>query len=239
MRLRNLLDSGSELNFKASTEKFNAYIIPENFQDRLIYMTEKAYEKQLKQIDSYKEFKAKLGYSFSKRVPLASLHPNAPNFMVLPISRYNPANLEIIDTERGRDQELYENVSDTEAEVNENLYAGVSFHGSSSSRRSKISDKEDSMLENEFVIEKGERLKVGQISDSWNAKRYDLEKLQVYGPDILKNKKREEDEDLGKVFNLVVVDGAEVSQVLEIGDKDGVLIDEGVDNNNYEIVDKE
>lgn len=63
MRLRNLLDSGSECDFKASsTEKLNAYVIPENFQDRLIYMSEKAYEKQLKQIDSYKDFKSKLGY---------------------------------------------------------------------------------------------------------------------------------------------------------------------------------
>ncbi len=181
-------------------------------------MSEKAYEKQLKQIDSYKEFKAKLGYSFSKRVPLASLHADAPNFMVLPISRHNQANLAMIDTERGRDNEVFENVSDTEVEVNENLYEGVSFHGSS--RRSKNSGKEDSVLENEFVIEKEERL-----SESANEKMYDLEKLQVYGPEILKDEKE---------ASLVVADGKEVSNVCEIGEE-GTKAVEGVDQESTDL----
>jgi len=109
-------------------------------------------------------------------------------------------------------------VSDTEVEVNENLYEGVSFHGSS--RRSKNSGKEDSVLENEFVIEKEERL-----SESANEKMYDLEKLQVYGPEILKDEKE---------ASLVVADGKEVSNVCEIGEE-GTKAVEGVDQESTDL----
>lgn len=100
MRLRNLLDSGSDfdLNTSKNTDKLNAYVASESSQESAFYLSDKNYEKQLKQIDSYKEFKAKLGYSFSRRLPLASLQqPVSPNFMVLPISRHNP------DITSGRD----------------------------------------------------------------------------------------------------------------------------------------
>ena len=93
MRLRNLLDSGSELDLNTTNnaDKLNAYVASENSQESAFYLSDKNYEKQLKQIDSYKEFKAKLGYSFSRRLPLASLQqPMSPHFMVLPISRHNP-----------------------------------------------------------------------------------------------------------------------------------------------------
>lgn len=110
MRLRNLLDDGSELNFKTSNEKLNAYVISENLSDT-IYMDDRNYEKQMRQIDLYKDFKSKLAHkasiitqATSRRLPLEIKRTKntSPNFMVLPISRYNPIEPET-DPEHGRE----------------------------------------------------------------------------------------------------------------------------------------
>ena len=88
LRLRNLLDDGTDTsNGLQSNEKLSAFVMPENFQDKLFYLSENSDERQLKQIETYKDFKSKLGFSFSRRrLPMATIN-SAPNFIVRPLSR--------------------------------------------------------------------------------------------------------------------------------------------------------
>jgi hypothetical protein len=137
MRLRNLLDDGSELHFKTSNEKLHAYVVSENLQDT-IYLDDRNYEKQMKQIDLYKEFKVKLAnkasiitQSTSRRLPLEIKRTKntSLNFMVLPISRYNPVELEI-DTENGRENFEQLVVSEGEFEKSKTLFGNSNLHES-------------------------------------------------------------------------------------------------------------
>lgn len=74
--LRNLLDSGDSPSIHPHMDKLNAYIVSENYQERLIVLSERS-QQPYKQKDLYNKFKAKRSTSFNRRVPLTSSNPTS------------------------------------------------------------------------------------------------------------------------------------------------------------------
>jgi hypothetical protein len=83
-RLRNLLDNGIESKSESSkiSKKINAVINDAENSNEFLF-TKVGTDKQLKQIESYKKFKAELGFSFSRRLPITSIK-SVPNFLIRP-----------------------------------------------------------------------------------------------------------------------------------------------------------
>ena len=74
--LRTLLDSGGKLaSANGQSEKLNAYIISENYQEKLILLNEKT-QHQIKQRELYNQFKSKRSISFNRPIMPQSTNPN-------------------------------------------------------------------------------------------------------------------------------------------------------------------
>lgn len=87
-KLRNLLDNGV---FNEMNKKSNSFVITDNTAG-LLFLTKLNKEKQLKQVDTYRKFKAELGFSFSRRLPNISIQ-SAPSFFIRPLgNRFNCRN---------------------------------------------------------------------------------------------------------------------------------------------------
>jgi len=78
--LRNLLDSGGKLNSaNGQSNKLSAYILSENYQERLLLLNEKT-QQQIRQRDLYNQFKSKRSITFSR--PIAPPPTSNPNFLI-------------------------------------------------------------------------------------------------------------------------------------------------------------
>ena len=78
--LRDLLDKG-DLTNKHNYQPLNGYVMPEQFQEKVIILKDKNDDVQTKRKEIYMQFKAKLGVSFNRRMPLTSMQPT-PKFLV-------------------------------------------------------------------------------------------------------------------------------------------------------------
>jgi hypothetical protein len=78
--LRNLLDSGGKINpTDGQSNKLSAYILSENYQERLLLLNEKT-QQQIKQRELYNQFKSKRSITFSR--PIAPQPTSNPNFLI-------------------------------------------------------------------------------------------------------------------------------------------------------------
>lgn len=100
--------------------------------------------------------------------------------MVLPISRYNQeANLDI-NPERGR---TYEHTSDTELDNDINLYDPENYHVNE-----RVPEEFLSNMDKEVLKSIGDSFKEKKKDSEDDIKRFGLEKLQVYGPEVSRPK---------------------------------------------------
>lgn len=87
-RLRNLLDNGvmaeSSTSFLSRNDRANTFVVADNSDSSFCLSKQKKsnQEKQIKQIDAYRKFKAELGFSFSRRLPNSRSAQLAPKFLI-------------------------------------------------------------------------------------------------------------------------------------------------------------